>query len=171
MNKLHEELNNSSDYNKQAFYFVKEINAESDRGAVLFAAAFFEDKLSQIIINYFNNTKILKQVNNFNSKIEFCYNIGFLTKHEYSELHILRDIRNDFAHKFEYMFSFEDEKVTSNCRKFNATISEGKPFYNNQPKKLFINAIIQLHNNLLLRHKLAETYKLTKQPIPLPNQI
>jgi DNA-binding MltR family transcriptional regulator len=86
--------------------FRTSLNIESDRGAVLMAAAFIEDKLTYLFKAYFIDNEIVSKSflqNNgalatFSSKIDLAYLLGLIPKNVHQDLHILRKIRNDFAH-------------------------------------------------------------------------
>lgn len=91
---------------KEFMDFKTSLIQESDRGSVLMAAAFIEDKLGCLLESYFiENEKVCKQLLNgngalatFSSKIDLTFLLGLIPKNIFDDLHILRKIRNDFAH-------------------------------------------------------------------------
>ena len=86
--------------------FRKSLIQESDRGCALMAAAFIEDKLEKLLESYFiENEKVCKQLlkangalATFSSKIDLTFLLGLIPKNVFNDLHILRKIRNEFAH-------------------------------------------------------------------------
>lgn len=91
---------------------------ESDRGSVLMAAAFIEDKLSCLLKSYFiDNERVCNQLLNgngalatFSSKIDLTFLLGLIPENIFNDLHILRKIRNDFAHTASQI-SFETPSI------------------------------------------------------------
>ena len=86
--------------------FRKSLIQESDRGCALMAADFIEDKLEKLLESYFiENEKVCKQLlkangalATFSSKIDLTFLLGLIPKNVFNDLHILRKIRNEFAH-------------------------------------------------------------------------
>ena len=86
--------------------FRKSLIQEYDRGCALMAAAFIEDKLEKLLESYFiENEKVCKQLlkangalATFSSKIDLTFLLGLIPKNVFNDLHILRKIRNEFAH-------------------------------------------------------------------------
>jgi hypothetical protein len=90
--------------------YLKILEAEGDRGAVLTASAFIEHELSEIMKARFpppeeiNNDPIFDSqgvLRNFDSKLKFAYRFHVLTREETSFFDGFRkQIRNPFAHTF-----------------------------------------------------------------------
>jgi len=103
---------------KEFMDFRTSLIEESDRGSVLMAAAFIEDKLSYLLESYFvENEKICKQLlkgngalATFSSKIDLAFLLGLIPKNIFDDLHLLRKIRNEFAHTASKI-SFETPSV------------------------------------------------------------
>lgn len=87
----------------------KVLKGESDRGAVLIAAAMLELGLEKLLAAkmlpsisakdpVFDNNGAL---GTFSSKIEMSYRLGVITKKQKDMFNIFRKIRNDFAHSAE----------------------------------------------------------------------
>jgi len=91
---------------KEFMDFRTSLNQESDRGSVLMAAAFIEDKLGCLLESYFiQNDKVSKRLlrgngplATFSSKIDLSFLLGLIPENILNDLHLLRKIRNDFAH-------------------------------------------------------------------------
>ena len=95
------------------------ITAESDRGAVLFAASLLESNLGTLIQNRLLVTEdrddklfsgAMGPLSTFSAKIEMAYRLGLITCDTKSMLNMFRGVRNDFAHSFEFT-SFEDQSI------------------------------------------------------------
>ncbi|WP_050568895.1 MltR family transcriptional regulator [Vibrio jasicida] len=96
----------------------KVLKGESDRGAVLIAAAMLELGLAKLLrAKMLPSTSTKDPVfdNNgplgtFSSKIEMSYRLGVITRKQKDMFNIFRKIRNDFAHSADNI-SFTDPKI------------------------------------------------------------
>lgn len=87
--------------------FVDEFKNESDRAAVVLGAAKLDLVLYQIIQAYLipsatGNDELLdgdSPLGTFNAKINFAYRIGLIDLNYARSLHLVRKIRNSFAHE------------------------------------------------------------------------
>lgn len=110
--------------NKSDVYFDrihKELDEDSDRAVVIVATAMVDDALKELI-----NAKLLPAKNKehciisnpssplgtFSSRINACYQIGLISESMHRDLHILRKLRNDFAHN-PFDLTFESSSVKS----------------------------------------------------------
>jgi DNA-binding MltR family transcriptional regulator len=123
MDQLASQLpNESANRIKEIYAFRTSILGETDRGAVLMAAAFLDDKLKGLIEKRLvQDRKVRKRVFDFNgalgtfsSRIDFAYLIGVIPKNAQKDLHTIRNIRNQFAHHAAPL-SYDDEKVKGLC--------------------------------------------------------
>lgn len=122
--KLFEQLddNDSSIAFKNVFEFRKNLSSETDRGLVLMAVAYIDERLTILLEKYFVNDKsIIKTLfdatgplGTFSSKLKLAYSIGLLPKNIYTDCNKIRKIRNSFAHVSKPM-SFKDEPIKSQC--------------------------------------------------------
>lgn len=116
---------------KEFINFRTSLNNESDRGAVLMAAAFIEDKLTCLFKAYLiDNEPVSKDFlqNNgalatFSSKIDLAYLLGLIPKNVRQDLHILRKIRNDFAHNASNI-SFETPNIKDRTKALSVLSQE-----------------------------------------------
>lgn len=107
---------------KDVSVFLSEFNTESDRGATLTAAALLDESLRQILSAFLIDTsakdKLLAgfyaPLGTFSAKIDATYCMGLIQENEYRELHIIRRIRNQFAHSWRGV-SFQSGKVANLC--------------------------------------------------------
>lgn len=86
----------------------EDINNSNDRAAAIVAAAFLEDHLTMALKRCFHTAdeKILNEtfrssgpLGSFSAKINMAFLIGLCSKEACKELHTIKDIRNEFAHK------------------------------------------------------------------------
>ncbi len=97
------ELFDHGSFNK----FVDEFKNESDRAAVVLGAAKLDLVLYQIIQAYLIPTSTGKDelldgdspLGTFSSKINICYRLGLIDSEFARALHLVRKIRNSFAHE------------------------------------------------------------------------
>jgi len=109
--------------NHEATYWLetlqKEFNHESDRAAVILSVALLENSLQNLLLAHFipmpsSNDALFDGPNaplsNFDAKINLAYRLGVITNQFCRDLHILRKIRNEFAHNI-HGCNFNDSKV------------------------------------------------------------
>ncbi|MDR6943704.1 MltR family transcriptional regulator [Mucilaginibacter pocheonensis] len=156
-----EDFKTSISTSEQTFNrFIEELEVESDRGAAIFAGTFFECTLKIILEELLNKVKSTKSLledangglNTFSAKINICYSLGFITLHEYQALNILKKVRNQFAHNFEYKFSFEDKKISAQCSALKLEIEGLKLQKFETARQTFIESVKHLHQKLIDRH-------------------
>ncbi|MGP9802963.1 hypothetical protein [Rheinheimera sp. NSM] len=87
--------------------FMEIIHDESDRGAVLVAASMIEDILgsllkARLLPSLDKNDELFDNgyapFESFSAKIDLAYRVGCINQHTRRSCHILRKIRNDYAH-------------------------------------------------------------------------
>src|SRR4051794_30171075 len=94
---------------KEIEAFRKALTAESDRGCALFAAAYLDHSLSDVLyVSLVANKKIetdlfegTAPLASFSSRIKMAYYLGLISQPCRRDLDIIRGIRNDFAHKLD----------------------------------------------------------------------
>lgn len=96
--------------------------SESDRGCALMAAAFIDDSLALLLRrNLVSDQKVLTDLfshngplGTFSGKINLAYSMGLISKNVKRELHVLRRIRNDFAHTAAQI-GFSEAAISTRC--------------------------------------------------------
>jgi hypothetical protein len=133
-----------SDFNgKELFSFRRELTLESDRGAALFAAAHLDESLGNLIKAYlvdddqvakpiFSGTAFLAT---FSARIDLAYLLGLIPPIVRRELHLIRKIRNDFAHSTESL-EFDSPAMASRIRELTRTT------YSTESRKRFIQTVM-----------------------------
>ena len=119
------------------------LTEETDRGCALMAAAYLDHELGEMIrANLVQDKKVLTAVfeNNgptstFSAKIDLAYLFGLLSSDARHDLHLLRKIRNDFAHN-PAKIGFSDSPICDRCLELKLiSIHESK-----DPRHRFTNA-------------------------------
>lgn len=96
-----------NDFNlKRSTNLLKEIEEQTDRGAVLVITAWIEEQLRAALSTKFVDSDQSKKkafegngpLSTFSAKIELAFLLGLISKQDYSDLTIIRKIRNEFAH-------------------------------------------------------------------------
>ncbi|MEQ8693948.1 MAG: MltR family transcriptional regulator [Gammaproteobacteria bacterium] len=127
--------------------FRKGLSEESDRGCALFATAYLEKALSDLLfvsVVYGDTKKMERDLFEFNSplgtfssRIKMAYYLGKISKVTRRELDLLRNIRNRFAHH-PTTVSFDDEAVANQCRELRFTYRERS----DAPRLLFTGSVV-----------------------------
>jgi mannitol operon repressor len=88
-----------------------EFNRETDRGAALVCAAFLDERLHETLAAHFVQHKDADRLfktdaplSTFSARIRIAFALGLISELEYKQCEIIRNIRNDFAHKLERSF-------------------------------------------------------------------
>ncbi len=115
---------------KQHWKIVRELEEQTDRGAAIIGAAYLDDRLAEAIrtrlvsdfdaITYRGGRlekRIFKgrgQLEPFGAKIDLAYALGMLGEKSHRDAHLIRSIRNDFAHIAEKT-RFSTPKIENQC--------------------------------------------------------
>ncbi len=117
---------------------TKEFAKESDRAAVILTGSLFDNALAQLlkvslVASPASNDDLLEGANaplaTFSSRINACYRIGLISKKLCRDLHLLRSIRNAFAHNVSGC-TFEDTSVRNKILE----IAKSSSFIERNPK-------------------------------------
>lgn len=140
--------------------FEEELSKETDRGAAIMACTMVDWMLGRMLQNFMVDSSITRELfkgptaplSSLSNKIKISYALGLIGKVEYHDLDLLRRIRNDFAHKFEINFSFDEPKIEKNCNKL--IIKEdwlGKEIFG--ARNIFINNALFLIKCIMFRRE------------------
>ena len=107
----------------EVFVFLQSLSKETDRGCALIAAAYLDVEIENLLSKHFvpNNSvknEILGQsrpLGTFSSRIDLAYLLGLIGPKVNRDLHLVRKIRNDFAHNPQPI-NFDDESPSNRCR-------------------------------------------------------
>ncbi|TDP01552.1 hypothetical protein [Flavobacterium sp. 245] len=112
------------DQNWQLVYLLEQFKKESDRAAVILVASIIDETLQTLLKSYlvpvpssedslFDNAT--SPLSTFSAKIDITYRIGLISGKFARDLHIVRKIRNSFAHDI-YGCSFSNGSVKSRIK-------------------------------------------------------
>lgn len=131
--------------------FVDELKRETDRGLPLVAAALIDDRLAETLRSFFcevqSATKLLDDGNGplstFSSRTEACYALGLIDEFEYTEIGLIRKVRNEFAHA-KHGISFSSPRVQGLCSSLKSDLPQGSEYPLQDPRFRFTNAVVVL---------------------------
>jgi mannitol operon repressor len=131
--------------------FVAELKRETDRGLPLVGAALIDDRLTETLRAFFcevpSRDKLLDDSNaplgTFSSKTECCYALGLIDEFEYTEIGLIRKVRNEFAHA-KHGITFSNSRVQGLCSSLKSDLPTGSDYPVQDPRFRFTNAVIVL---------------------------
>lgn len=120
---------------------------ESDRGCALMATAYLDEQLEQLIrAKLIDDTKVVNGIfegqgalTTFSSRIDIAYLLGLIPKNAQRDLHLVRKIRNEFAHLSENV-TFEKPEIASRCKELYFNGMSGSV----SPRSMFTRAMMGL---------------------------
>ena len=98
-------------------------NEKDDRNIVIMGSSFLEMALEHLLLAFLpeDDKEVEKLFNSsngalatFGNKISIAYSLGLMDKMVKDDLHLIRKIRNEFAHNL--VVSFEDKKIADWCK-------------------------------------------------------
>lgn len=119
------------DENWQLVFLLEQFKKESDRAAVILVASIIDETLGTLLKSYlvpvpssddslFDNAT--SPLSTFSAKIDITYRIGLISGKFSRDLHIVRKIRNSFAHDI-YGCSFSNGSVKSRIKELENSFS------------------------------------------------
>ena len=138
--------------------FVAELKRETDRGLPLVGAALVDDRLTETLRAFFcagvSTEKLLDGPNaplgTFSSKTEACFSLGLIDEFEYTEIGLIRKVRNEFAHA-KHGLDFSSPRIQGLCSSLKSDLPEGSDYPLQDPRFRFTNALVVLALRLYYR--------------------
>lgn len=139
--------------------FIKEVESETTRGAVLNITSFIDELLIKLLSSYFPNTthaqSLLTRLDGCLSSImnraNIAYALALLREKEFKAIKIIAQIRNEFAHKWDES-TFDTGKLPDLIKKLP---KEYFQYVDGSNKAKFYCVTSQIIQELLERHKYA----------------
>jgi DNA-binding MltR family transcriptional regulator len=135
---------------------VQEMSEQTDRGAAIVATAWLEEAISAAIESFLqSDNKAWQRLFDSNgplatlsAKIDLARLLGLITETIRSDLHIIREIRNEFAHEIAHKtehtrLTFSSQHIRDKCMALRC-VSHEKP---NEPRTAFVRACAILNSD------------------------
>jgi mannitol operon repressor len=150
--------------------FLREFQDETDRGAGLVGAAVIDDRLLETLGAFMVSNKAASALldggtaplGTFSSRIDATFALGLISDHEHRECHIIRRIRNEFAHR-KHGVTFMDEKIRALCDTLQSDLPGGRDGFREKPRQVFINAVVLISLGLTYRAEWVAKEKRTSR--------
>lgn len=131
--------------------FVTELKRETDRGLPLVGAALIDDRLAETLRSFFcespRSSKLIDDSNaplgTFSSRTEMCFALGLIDEYEYTEIGLIRKVRNEFAHA-KHGIAFSSPRVQGLCSSLKSDLPQGADYPLQDPRFRFTNAVVCL---------------------------
>lgn len=145
------------------------LQSESDRATALMAAAFLEDYLSKLISCFMvkdpSASKELFSHNGplgtFSAKIDMAYMLALISPTVRKDLHLLRKIRNEFAHTAKPL-EFAEHRIKSRCEELKCT---GLAPKEDNPRTKFNRAMMTIAQDIALKMTKTENLPVKEETI------
>lgn len=145
---------------------LKELEQQTDRGVAIIGAAYIEERLEEVLRALFadrietvkyEKQKVSKRLfkgtgplTSLSAKIDTAFALGMLGDHSFQDLHLIREIRNAFAHTSDPL-TFHSTKIVGLSRKLWLPLNilaPGEESPPTEPRKRFLHAVHMLYNLL-----------------------
>ena len=126
-------------------YLISEFGKESDRAAVILVTSLIDETLTDLLRLHLlpspsASDEIFDGVNaplgNFSSKINFGFRVGLISAKFARDLHLIRKIRNQFAHNV-FGCTFDDGSVKQRIDLINKSFNDKGYFFNKNEYKQY----------------------------------
>jgi len=112
--------------------FQSALRQESDRGCALVVAAFLDAELEDLLrTKLVSNVEVAdnllgqsRPISTFSARIDLAFLVGLIPANAHREFHLIRKIRNDFAHS-PIATTFESQVIASRCGQLQCLLYEG----------------------------------------------
>ncbi|MCY2952357.1 MAG: MltR family transcriptional regulator [Planctomycetota bacterium] len=134
---------------------VEDFEKETDRGVALLGAAFLDDVLDVMLRAHFIEdgdvvNKLIspgRPLESFGARTHLAYCLGLLGKDIYHDMNMIREIRNDFAHR--QPTTFEQAEIGGKCQGLQA-IKVMMPDDGCSCRERFIVSVVLIANHLVI---------------------
>lgn len=148
--------------------FRMALSEESDRGCALMAASYLETELGELLRAAFvENTRVASQildgrgpVATFSARIDLAYLVGLIPEDFWHDLHIIRKIRNEFAHN-PFQISFSDQKIKDTCSNLKCVprgVTRGA-------RASFVSSVVSVSTEILLETEVLLGFSQSLTPL------
>ncbi len=159
---------------------LDELERESDRGIAILGVSMLDQRLEELLQHLLvpcpQTSQLLKgSISSFANRLTLAVATGLIGLEEFEECNRLRNIRNDFAHKFEINFSFADARVKSFCTQLKLYYedisdeeeddlmdSQSADEKSTSPRELFIRSVAEVYMHWLIREYHTQHRKMVR---------
>lgn len=144
----------SAEADKRMKALIDELHGQTDRGVAIVGAAWVEEGLAVALESALHHEKKAwgrlfggnGPLNTFASKIDLAHILGMLSDAIYSDLHMMRLLRNEFAHLIAHetehtTLSFSSSHIKDRCLALKCIAHEG----HTEPRAAFVSACVTLY--------------------------
>jgi mannitol operon repressor len=151
--------------------FLKEFQGETDRGAALVGAALIDLRLTETLRSFMVSNSAAAELldgptaplGTFSSHINATFALGLISVHEKNECHLIRKIRNEFAHR-AHGTTFKDSEISTLCQNLKSDLPGGRTKFTDDPRFIFVNAVILVSLSLTYRSEwVAKEKRVTRK--------
>jgi DNA-binding MltR family transcriptional regulator len=109
---------------------------ESDRAAAVLAPAYLDALLDDLLREFLRETKAVdnllspsRPLGTYSARIDLVHALGFVSDETQRDLHLIRKIRNEFAHNVDTN-NFDEEVLEKRCRELSVVTDYEKGSFN-----------------------------------------
>ncbi len=138
---------------------IEEIEDQTDRGVAIVGAAWIEESMSAAMESFLHSDPkswdrlffANGPLSTFSAKIDLCSLLGMINRTIKSDLHIIRDIRNEFAHQIVHRsehtkLTFASSHIEDKCKALKCVAHEK----HHLPRTAFVRACAILSSDFEL---------------------
>jgi len=135
---------------------VTDLECETDRGVALLAVAFLDDVLDVLLrASFVDDSEAVNRLigpgrplESFGSRAHIVYCMGLLGADVYADINLIREIRNDFAHRQPTNFDHGDIRLKCNKLRCVSPMLEGNDC---TTRERFIASVVVIANHLIVQ--------------------
>jgi DNA-binding MltR family transcriptional regulator len=158
---------------KNVLAFRKLLTDETDRGCALYASAFLDKALSELISTFLVDDKKKQSelfegnapLSSFSARIKMAFYLGKISKIEKRDFDLIRKIRNEFAHNAEEI-NFDKENIRNQCRELSFSYHPKE----HRSRGHFTAACLGLLANIHNETQSAKAFKVKSENAPTKEQ-
>jgi DNA-binding MltR family transcriptional regulator len=136
---------------------VGDLENETDRGVALLAVAFLDDVLDVLLrASFVNDSEAVNRLvgpgrplESFGSRAHLAYCMGLLGADVYNDINLIREIRNDFAHR--QPTNFEQGEIRVKSGKLRCVAPMLQEIESCTGRERFIASVVVIANHLIVQ--------------------
>jgi mannitol operon repressor len=147
---------------------LQAMDTDSDRATAVVAASLLDDTIRSLILSCAKTRVVAEKLlgttaplGTFSARIDAAHAFGFLTDAQATDLHILRRIRNEFAHRLR-LLTFGSQKIADLTRNLKSTEEDPRRRFILVATSLSFEMELVMQDHLKLR--IAQAEGLTADP-------